>query len=254
MSDSSDHSGLDTGQPPAHVAIIMDGNGRWAKQRGLPRYIGHRSGVISVRQSVEAAIESGVDVLSLFAFSRENWQRPEIEVSQLMRLFNFALKREVRKLHKNGVRLRVIGERSAFSPRLVSSIEHAEALTQKNTRLQLVIAANYGGQWDILEGVKQIAEQVSKGEVSVGELDDTLLASKLVIPDIPNPDLFIRTGGEQRISNFFLWQLAYTELYFTDCLWPDFRKENFHLAIEWFKGRQRRFGRTGEQVTGGNDA
>jgi undecaprenyl diphosphate synthase len=233
---------------PRHVAIIMDGNGRWAKQRLLPRYAGHKAGVNSVREAVQASAELGVEVLTLFAFSSENWQRPAIEVNALMKLFMAALDREVPKLHKNGVRLRVIGDCSRFSPKLQQRILAAENLTCENTRLTLVVAANYGGHWDILQATRKLAEQVRRGELSPERIDQECFARHLSLAGSPPPDLFIRTGGEQRISNFLLWDLAYTELYFTDTLWPDFRREAFLLALDTYAKRQRRFGRTGDQV------
>lgn len=234
--------------PPRHVAIIMDGNGRWARQRGLRRYHGHRAGVESVRQSVESAIDNGVRVLTLYAFSRENWQRPEEEVGQLMRLFNFALKREARKLHKNGVRLRIIGERSRFSDSLRGAIEQAERLTQHNSRLELVIAVNYSGRWDVLQAAQSLFAQVVADKAPLTEVTEAALSQHLSISNLPEPDLFIRTGGEQRISNFYLWQIAYTELYFCDTLWPDFGLADFNQAVAWFKSRERRFGLTSEQL------
>ncbi|OQW95843.1 MAG: di-trans,poly-cis-decaprenylcistransferase [Beggiatoa sp. IS2] len=233
---------------PRHVAIIMDGNGRWAKQRLLPRYAGHKAGVEAVRQVVSLCAECKIEVLTLFAFSSENWRRPPQEVSLLMELFMTALQREVSKLHKNNVRLRVIGERQAFADRLQQLIADAETLTQNNTGLNLIIAANYGGQWDILEAVKKLAMQVEQGILRAQDLSEEMLAHQLCLAELPEPDLFIRTGGEQRISNFLLWQLAYTELYFTPTLWPDFDKQAFIQALHSFAGRQRRFGRTGEQV------
>lgn len=233
---------------PRHVAIIMDGNGRWAKQRLLPRYAGHRAGVETVRQVVSVCAECKIEVLTLFAFSSENWRRPEQEVSLLMELFMTALQREVSKLHKNNVRLRVIGERQAFANRLQQLIAEGEQLTHDNTGLNLVIAANYGGRWDIAEAVKKLATQIEQGHLRAVDINETLLAQHLCLADLPEPDLFIRTGGEQRVSNFLLWQLAYTELYFTTTLWPDFDKQAFLQALHSFAGRQRRFGRTGEQV------
>lgn len=234
--------------PPRHVAIIMDGNGRWARQRGKPRYHGHRAGVESVRQSVESAIHNNVGVLTLYAFSRENWQRPEDEVGQLMRLFNFALKREARKLHKNGVRLRIIGERSRFSLSLRKAIEQAEDLTRRNTRLELVIAVNYSGRWDILQATQKLVAHALKNPASATEINEESLSEQLSLATLPAPDLFIRTGGEQRISNFYLWQIAYTELYFCETLWPDFGPMDFNKAVAWFKSRERRFGLTSDQL------
>ncbi|MCP4701312.1 MAG: isoprenyl transferase [Gammaproteobacteria bacterium] len=233
---------------PRHVAIIMDGNGRWAKKRLLPRYAGHKSGVGSVRQIVESCGEKGIEALTLFAFSSENWRRPAKEVSVLMDLFLTTLNKEAAKLHKNNVRLQIIGARDAFSEKLQQCIQEGEALTQNNSGLILTIAANYGGRWDIVETVKSIAAQAKNGELPVQDITPELFNSQLCLADLPPPDLFIRTGGEKRISNFLLWQLAYTELYFTDILWPDFDSNAFEDALASFAKRQRRFGRTGDQV------
>ena len=233
---------------PRHIAIIMDGNGRWARSRLLPRYVGHREGVKSVRRMVEACIDHHIEVLTLFAFSSENWRRPDEEVSLIMDLFVQTLKKEVAALNRNGVRLRFIGERGAFSEKLRRLIDEAEQETAANTCLDLVIAANYGGQWDITEAVRKLAERVQSGEISPADIDSGDIASEVNLADLPAPDLFIRTGGERRISNFLLWQLAYTELYFTDVLWPAFREQHFATALQWFAQRQRRFGQTGEQV------
>jgi len=233
---------------PRHVAIIMDGNGRWAKQRMLPRTAGHRAGVGSVRKAVEHCIAKGVEALTLFAFSSENWRRPVQEVSLLMELFIATLDRETQKLYENGVRLRVIGDRSAFAPALQERIAASEALTAGNSRLNLCIAANYGGRWDLLNAARSMAERVERGELRAAEIDSALFETQLALADLPEPDIFIRTGGEQRISNFLLWQLAYTELYFTPVLWPDFNEQALDLALEDYASRQRRFGYTGEQV------
>ena len=233
---------------PRHVAIIMDGNGRWARKRHLPRVAGHRVGLEAVRKTITACVEQGVEVLTLFAFSSENWRRPQEEVGLLMKLFMTALDNEVSKLHRNGVRLRVIGELTAFAPELQQRIADAEALTAGNTTLSLNIAANYGGRWDIAQAARSLAARVERGEMRSEEIDEELLRSQLSLADLPEPDLFIRTGGEQRISNFLLWQLAYTELYFTDLLWPAFDGAALQQALDSFAGRQRRFGRTGEQV------
>jgi undecaprenyl diphosphate synthase len=235
-------------QLPRHVAVIMDGNGRWAQKRHLPRIAGHRAGVETVRGIVEACAVKGIEVLTLFAFSSENWRRPEKEVGMLMDLFLTTLTREVKRLHKNKVKIRVIGERSAFSEKLQQRIKAAEDLTQNNTGLVLVVAANYGGRWDISEAAKKIAEQVAAGELQTTDITPELMHSYVSLHDLPEPDLFIRTGGEERVSNFLLWQLAYTELYFTKTLWPDFDKQAFDHALDSFSRRQRRFGRTGEQV------
>jgi len=233
---------------PRHVAIVMDGNGRWANRRGLARHAGHQAGVESVRQVVETAGRLGVEVLTLFAFSSENWQRPKKEVGLLMDLFLTALKREARKLDRNQVRLRVVGDRSAFDERLQSSIEQTEGLTRGNRGLNLVIAANYGGRWDIAEAARQLGRRIQAGEMGAEEISQDLLAEHLALHEYPDPDLFIRTGGEQRISNFLLWQLAYTEFYFTDTLWPDFHAQAFEQALEAYSSRQRRYGRTSQQV------
>jgi len=233
---------------PRHVAIIMDGNGRWARRRQLPRIAGHRAGVENVRAIVERCAEIGIDYLTLFAFSSENWRRPPTEVRLLMDLFVHALEQEVQRLHENGIRMRVIGERSAFPAKLQRAIADAESVTAANSRLTLVIAANYGGRWDITEGARRLAEEVRAGRLEPSDITPELLGAQLCLSDAPEPDLFIRSGGEQRISNYLLWQLAYTELHFTDCLWPDFDRVQFDLALDSFARRQRRFGMTGEQV------
>jgi undecaprenyl diphosphate synthase len=233
---------------PRHVAIIMDGNGRWAKQRGLPRTAGHREGVKSVRAVVEESVRRGVSTLTLFAFSSENWRRPRAEVNILMELFMTALRGEVRRLDENNVCLRVIGERSAFPERLQHRIAEAEALTADNTALNLQVAANYGGRWDIAQAAQRLAADVQAGRLDPGHIDEQALAERLSFPDLPEPDLLIRTGGEQRLSNFVLWQSAYAEFYFTDALWPDFDEKEFGLAVDDFARRQRRFGQTGDQV------
>lgn len=233
---------------PRHIAIIMDGNGRWAKKRFLPRHFGHQAGLEAVRRVVKLCAEKQIKVLTLFAFSSENWRRPEQEVSLLMQLFVGALKREVNKLHKNNVRLHVIGAREAFPAMLQQLIADAELTTQNNTGLNLVIAANYGGHWDIVEAAKKLAQQVERGQLRSDEITEELLSQQICLADLPEPDLFIRTGGEKRVSNFLLWQLAYAEMYFTDTLWPDFDQAIFNQALDSFSTRQRRFGRTGDQV------
>lgn len=233
---------------PKHVAIIMDGNGRWAKQRGKNRSAGHKAGVKSVRRITEAALESGVECITLFAFSSENWRRPETEVTLLMELFLFVLKREVKKLHKNNVRLQIIGARDKFSDKILNALDAAESITASNTGLNLFVAADYGGKWDIANAAKQVCNKVLSGDISVDQIDEDLLSNYVSMSGYPAPDLFIRTGGEKRISNFLIWQLAYAELYFTDVLWPDFGKEQFSDALDWFETRQRRFGKTGEQI------
>jgi len=235
---------------PRHVAIIMDGNGRWAKKRLLPRIAGHRAGSEAVRRAVRFCAERRIEALTLFAFSSENWRRPPEEVSLLMQLFANALKRELQRLHQTNVRLRIIGDRTAFSEQLQQLIHDAEHKTAQNTGLNLVIAANYGGQWDIAQATQQLAAEVVAGTLRVEEISETCLGQRMCLADLPEPDLFIRTGGEQRISNFLLWQLAYTELYFTDTLWPDFDEKVFRDAINSYAQRQRRFGRTGDQVEG----
>ncbi|MDX2312625.1 MAG: polyprenyl diphosphate synthase [Gammaproteobacteria bacterium] len=233
---------------PRHVAIIMDGNGRWASRRRLPRFAGHKAGVETVKEVVRACGEKGIEVLTLFAFSSENWRRPQEEVGLLMGLFMTALDQQVRKLHEHNIRLRIIGDRSAFSRTLQQRIEAAEALTGNNSGLNLVIAANYGGRWDVVQATRIIAARVGAGELNADEIDSALMQSLLSLSDLPEPDLFIRTGGEKRVSNFLLWHLAYTELYFTDTLWPDFDRQAFDGALASFATRQRRFGRTGDQV------
>lgn len=233
---------------PRHVAIIMDGNGRWASRRRLPRFAGHKAGVETVKDVVRACGEKGIEVLTLFAFSSENWRRPQEEVGLLMGLFMTALEQQVRKLHEHNIRLRIIGDRSAFSTTLQQRIEAAEVLTGSNTGLNLVIAANYGGRWDMTEAARTIAARVQRGELTPEQVSPDLVQSLLSLSDLPEPDLFIRTGGEKRVSNFLLWQLAYTELYFTDTLWPDFDRLAFDGALASFATRQRRFGRTGDQV------
>jgi len=236
----------DAAAVPKHVAVIMDGNGRWAKKRFMPRVAGHVKGVELVREMVRACLERGISYLTLFAFSSENWRRPQEEVSLLMQLFVKALEQEVEKLDRNGVRLRIIGDLSRFDSRLQQLIRDAENRTAGNTRLDLTIAANYGGRWDIMQAVnKMLAAQPDKREGwSESDLDPYLSMSYA-----PEPDLFIRTGGEERISNFLLWQLAYTELYFTPTLWPDFDTAEFGKAITSYQQRERRFGRTSEQLS-----
>ena len=230
---------------PRHIAIIMDGNGRWARQRHLPRVAGHRKGAEAVRATVRGCAERGVEYLTLFAFSSENWRRPADEVSFLMDLFVSALEQEVAKLHENGIRFRVVGALERFERRIQDLITHAEHLTRDNTRLTLTVAANYGGRWDIMQAVKRMLAERPEAAQSFTEQD---LSAYLAMHYAPEPDLFIRTGGEQRISNFLLWQLAYTELYFTDLLWPDFDAVALEDAIRSYHRRERRFGRTSEQL------
>lgn len=229
---------------PRHVAVIMDGNNRWAKQKGLPSGAGHKAGVESVKKIMEVCAEQGVEVLTLFAFSSENWRRPKEEVSYLMSLLLNALKREVKRLNKNGIRLRVIGNRDRFSEAIRKHMEEAEQLTEHNHRFTVVVAADYGGQWDIAQATRKIADRVARGELPLEQIDAETVQSEISIGDLPPPDLCIRTGGEHRISNFLLWQMAYTELYFTDVYWPDFGKNEFLDALRDYSGRERRFGCT----------
>ncbi|HUL96055.1 MAG TPA: polyprenyl diphosphate synthase [Usitatibacter sp.] len=236
----------ETAVVPRHVAIIMDGNGRWAKQRFLPRVAGHRKGVEAVRETVKACAKAGVDYLTLFAFSSENWRRPPEEVSFLMQLFLRALEQEVGKLHDNGIRFRVVGDLAAFDERLLRHIQRGEALTRDNKGLTLTIAANYGGRWDILQAAERCRLEDPSAPVT-----EERLARFLSMAYAPEPDLFIRTGGEQRVSNFLLWQLAYTELYFTEALWPDFGAALLDEAFTSYRARERRFGRTSEQLKEG---
>lgn len=226
----------------------MDGNGRWARSRMLPRYVGHREGVKAVRRIVEACRNKGVKVLTLFAFSSENWRRPSDEVGLLMDLFIRTLKKEIDTLHRNGIRVHFIGDHSAFPKDLRELIVQAEARTRTNSKLDLVIAANYGGHWDVTEACRRVAGRVAAGELKPEEITTDMIAGEIALADLPAPDLFIRTGGEQRISNFLLWQLAYTELYFTETLWPAFNEQALDEALDSYARRQRRFGQTGEQV------
>ncbi len=233
---------------PTHVAVIMDGNGRWAEARALPRHAGHRAGVKAVRETVETAAKRGVSYLTLFAFSSENWSRPAEEVSRLMRLFLEALQREVDDLHRNNVRLTFIGAREELQPGLIRKIASAEEKTRNNTGLNLIVAVAYGGRWDIVTAAKNLAARVLDKELSVADIDDEKLAAELALAGVPDPDLLIRTGGEQRVSNFLLWNLAYAELWFCDCLWPDFDERQFDEALSFYASRQRRYGHTGNQV------
>ena len=232
------------GEVPRHVAIIMDGNGRWAKNRGKLRISGHKAGVKSVRRSVSFAINNNISALTLYAFSSENWTRPQQEVSALMELFVWALDSEVKNLHKHNVRLKIVGDISRFNVRLQERIRRAEELTQQNTGLTLNIAANYGGRWDIIHGVKKLAEQVQQGTLLPEHINEESLTPHLCLNDLPPVDLVIRTGGEHRISNFLLWQIAYAEFWFTDILWPDFDEQVFEGALNAFAQRERRFGGT----------
>jgi undecaprenyl diphosphate synthase len=237
----------DISKVPRHVAIIMDGNGRWALQRSLPRGAGHRTGVKTLRSIVEHSARRKIEVLTVFAFSSENWNRPRQEVDLLMELFLSSLRSEVDDLHDNNIKLRFIGDRGGFPAKLNQLIDATEARTGGNTGLQLVIAANYGGRWDITRACKRIVDAIVAKKLEAGDINESLIHRYLSLGDLPDPDLFIRTGGEQRISNYLLWHCAYTELYFTDVLWPDFTTEVFDNALQWFEGRQRRFGRLQEQ-------
>jgi len=238
-----------TNSVPKHLAIIMDGNGRWATQRYLPRTAGHARGVQTVRRILQACGRAGVEYLTLFAFSSENWRRPQDEVSLLMRLFVQTLEKEIDKLCKQGVRLRIVGDISAFEPALQKLILDAEKKTAKNTALNLTVAANYGGRWDILQATRRMLAKHPQLAQHPEQITESELSPYLSMAFAPEPDLFIRTGGEQRISNFIIWQLAYTELYFTETFWPDFDAKHLAHAFEWYRSRERRFGRTSAQTT-----
>lgn len=227
---------------PRHIAIIMDGNGRWAKQRHLPRSAGHRAGIESVRRTIQACSDLNVEVLTLFAFSTENWRRSDFEVGYLMRLLLRMLRKEVVALHQNNVRLKVIGNRERLSDPIRSSIDYAEGLTAENTGLTLQLAIDYGGRWELVNAAQAIAKKVATGELKAADVDETVFRAELEFPELPEPDLFIRTSGELRISNFLLWHLAYTECYFTDTLWPDFDVNDLQLALADYAQRQRRYG------------
>lgn len=233
---------------PQHIAVVMDGNGRWANKRHLPRAAGHKAGVNATRSIVENCAKNNIKALTLFAFSSENWNRPASEVSSLMALFVLTISAEVKKLNKKNVCVKFIGDRSRFSDKLQNSINESEELTRNNTGLRLNIAANYGGRWDIINACKLLIDEVQNNKITIQEIDENRFHSFMSLSDISAPDLFIRTGGEQRISNFLIWQLAYTELYFVDTLWPDFSGADLEVALNWFAGRQRRFGKTGQQV------
>ncbi len=243
---SSTQAGPEVACVPRHIAMIMDGNGRWAKKRFLPRVAGHKQGVETLREMVKACDELGVEFLTLFAFSSENWRRPQEEVSFLMGLFLTVLEREVNKLDKKGIRLKLIGRRDRFAPEIVRMIEAAEARTAANTGLTLTIAADYGGRWDVLQATQALLR--ARPDFATGTVDEDALTPYLAMSYAPEPDLFVRTGGEARISNFLLWQLAYTELYFTDVFWPDFDRAQLQIAIDSYRQRERRFGRTSEQL------
>ncbi len=233
---------------PRHVAIVMDGNGRWAQQHGLKRHAGHKEGVKSVRKIVDRAARSGVEILTLFAFSSENWRRPREEVGMLMDLFMFVLKQEIKRLRRNNIQLRIIGDRSKFSQELQTAMDSAEKETMDNDGLILQIAANYGGRWDITQAMRSLAQQVENGSIKSSDIEESHISDELSFSTLLDPDLFIRTGGEQRLSNFMLWQTAYAEIYFTDVLWPDFREDEFDAALASYASRQRRFGMVAEQI------
>ena len=235
-------------KPPRHIAIIMDGNNRWAKERRLPGLAGHKAGVDCVRSVIEGCVESGVEALTLFAFSSENWKRPPLEVRGLMELFKIALDRESKKLKKNNIRLRIVGDVSGFSDSLQKKIRKAEVLTAECTGLQLNIAANYGGRWDIVQAAKKLAASCQNGSLDPEDINEEVFGKEISLSSLPEPDLCIRTGGEQRVSNFLIWQFAYAELFFTDTYWPDFDKQQLLLAIDDYTTRQRRFGKTSEQI------
>ena len=248
MSDTLTSKLIGSGENPRHIAIIMDGNGRWAQKRLMPRIMGHHAGVKAVRKIVEFCAKENIEVLSLFAFSSENWRRPKDEVNLLMELFMSTLQAQVDKLDKNNIRLRIIGDKTAFPEKLQAKIRAAEEQTANNTGLTLLIAANYGGRWDITQAVQKIVSGIKNGKIEEQVVSEQLISQHLVTADLPEPDLFIRTGGEQRVSNFLLWQLAYTEFFFTVKLWPDFDQNMMQTAIDSFKSRQRRFGHTSEQI------
>lgn len=234
---------LGEGDRPLHVAVIMDGNGRWARARGMPRSLGHREGAKAVRRAVEAACELGVGYLTLFGFSSENWSRPAQEIGDLMDLLRFYLRREIADLHNDGIRFRVIGDRGKLSPDIVTLIENGERLTAANTRMVLTVALSYGGRRELTGVVRRIAEEVAAGRLDPAAIDEDVVAARLDTADLPDPDLLIRTSGEKRISNFLLWQIAYTEFVFLDVLWPDFGRPHLEGALEEFARRDRRFGR-----------
>lgn len=248
MSTSIDEKGGVNGQTPRHVAIIMDGNNRWAKKRFLPGIAGHKAGVDAVRSVVEVSAKAGVEVLTLFAFSSENWRRPEKEVLALMQLFTIALEREARRLKRNNLRLKIIGDKTAFSEKIQKLIAKAEEATAENTGMTLVVAANYGGQWDIAQAARKLAQDAADGLIDPSSIDENTLHEQTSLSGFPAPDLLIRTGGEYRISNFLLWQCAYSEFYFCDVFWPDFREQEYQKALSAFSNRTRRFGRTDDQL------
>ncbi len=237
-----------TAATPRHVAVIMDGNGRWASRRAMPRHLGHRAGAKAVRLTIEGCARRGVEALTLFAFSSENWQRPEEEVARLMELFIESMDREVDELERNGIRLRFIGDSSKLREPVRESMRNCERRTAGNSRMSVFVALSYGGRWDIVQAARRLASRATAGELEPAAIDEAVFGNELELGDAPEPDLFIRTGGEQRISNFLLWHLAYTELYFCDTLWPDFDDAALDAAMSYFAQRQRRFGLTGAQV------
>jgi undecaprenyl diphosphate synthase len=233
---------------PAHIAIVMDGNGRWAQKRNRPRTFGHKAGLKALRKIVKHAGKTGIQELTVFAFSSENWNRPKSEVGRLMDLFMRALSRETRELHENSVRIRFIGDLAAFSPEMQQKISNAVSLTTENTAMTLNVAANYGGRWDIVDAARKTAQAVANGSIALDDIDEEYFSRQASLGDSSDPDLFIRTGGEMRVSNFLLWQSAYTEFYFTPVLWPDFSPRVFDEAIKTYQSRERRYGLTGEQI------
>ena len=241
--ETASHKIDQTLPPPVHVAIIMDGNGRWAMARGLPRTAGHKRGAESVRKSVKGAISNGISYLTLFGFSSENWKRPPEEIRDLMGLLRLYLKSEIKDLHKEGVRLLIIGDRGNLDKDIIEIIQSSEEITKNNTRLTLIIALSYGGRAEILHAAKQIGKDIAQGDLKISDIDEDALSDRLFTKDIPDPDLLIRTSGEQRLSNFLLWQCAYTEFIFVDTLWPDFAEADFESAIKVFQNRERRYGR-----------
>lgn len=252
-SDSELYKSIDRDKLPKHVAVIMDGNGRWAKRKGLMRVKGHQSGVISVRETVEAAAEIGVQYLTLYAFSTENWARPKAEVDALMELLIATLREEMKTLQDNKIRLRTIGDVESLPDRCRTDLTHVEEATASNDHMTLILALSYSARWEWVQATKSIAQSVLDGSLDVNEINEATLASRLQTAFAPDPELLIRTSGEQRISNFLLWQIAYAELYFTPVLWPDFRKPHFVKAIEEYQKRERRFGKTSEQLKQSNE-
>lgn len=240
---------INTGNLPRHIAVIMDGNGRWAKKKGALRILGHQSAVSAVRDTVEAAAEIGIQFLTLYAFSTENWKRPQYEVNALMQLLVSTIRKETATLTKNNIRLQAIGNLASLPLSCQKELQEAIDLTQHNSRMTLILALSYSGRWEIVEAIKKIALEVAAGNITPDQIDDQLVSSALSTAQFPDPELLIRTSGEQRISNFLLWQIAYTELYITDILWPDFRKQHLYEAILSYQARERRFGKTSEQLT-----